>query len=244
MNIAPATGKPADGTLQDFFESILIDLQTWSSGVSSFFEAVGSAPTHQAVDATVRPLALGLLEESPLPLIGVGFVAARDALVNATWHMAWWQGSTRERLLLMAMESAGETYSRREWFTVPMESGRGHITGPYVDFLCTDEYTVTFTVPVESGGVRVGVAGADILVESLEDLLMERLRAIGPNATLVNRSGRVVLSSDPQLAAGLLLAPGWQNVSDRQLTVAGNPTGSVLMSVSRCGDLPLAIVLP
>ncbi|GAA4361471.1 cache domain-containing protein [Paeniglutamicibacter cryotolerans] len=242
MNSAPGTGTPPGGAIQDFFASILADLREWSGGVTALFEASASAPTRRVVDDAVQPLALGLLGESTLPLVGGGFVAARDALADATWHMAWWQGATRERLLLMAMESAGETYSRREWFTVPMESGRGHITGPYVDFLCTDEYTVTFTVPVESGGRRVGIAGADILVESLEDLLMERILAIGSKAALVNRSGRVILSPDPQLAAGLLLAPGWQDAVDGWLAVDG--AGSENMNVIRCGDLPLAVVSP
>ena len=118
------------------------------------------------------------------------------------WHMAWWQGAKRERLLMLTMESAGETYSRREWFTVPLETGVGHITGPYVDFLCTDEYTLTFTVPVRAHGRIVGVAGADIFVESIEDLLLANLREIGPRATLINGVGRVVVSADPQLAGG------------------------------------------
>lgn len=98
---------------------------------------------------------------------------------------------------MLTMESAGETYSRREWFTVPLEPGAGHITGPYVDFLCTDEYTLTFTVPVTARGRIVGVAGADIFVESIEDLLLDRLREIDPRATLINGVGRVVVSADP-----------------------------------------------
>lgn len=244
MNSDPSPNGTVDGTLQGFFEMILSNLQVWSEGVADLFESTDTTPTCKAVDDVVRPLALGLLDGSALPLAGVGFVAARDALSDSTWHMAWWQGATRERLLPLTMDSAGETYSRREWFTAPMETGLGHITGPYVDFLCTDEYTLTFTVPVESRGRRLGVAGVDILVESLEDLLMDRLREIGPKVSLVNRSGRVILSADPQLAAGLLLAPGWQDAIDGQMTVGASSAGPGLVDVRRCGTLPLAIVSP
>ena len=92
----------------------------------------------------------------------------------------------------------------------PPGTGEGHITGPYVDFLCTDEYTLTLAVPVTANGTIVGVAGADVLVETIELLLMDRLKDIDPRATLLNGSGRVIVSADPQLAAGALLVRGWQ----------------------------------
>ena len=77
------------------------------------------------------------------------------------------------------------------------------MTGPYVDFVCTDEYVMTSTAPVLSGGRMVGVVGADTLVETLEKLLMPSLRAAG--ATVVNDLGRAVASSDPHLATGSLI---------------------------------------
>lgn len=145
---------------------------------------------------------------------------------------------------MLTMESAGETYSRREWFTVPLEPGAGHITGPYVDFLCADEYTLTFTVPVTARGRIVGVAGVDIFVESIEDLLLDRLREIDPRATLINGVGRVVVSADPQLAAGRLLIRNWKDAEGPIMPADGVDLGFSRVRVERCGDLPMAIAVP
>ncbi len=160
------------------------------------------------------------------------------------WHMAWWQGEKQERLLMLTMESAGETYSRREWFTVPMETGAGHITGPYVDFLCTDEYTLTFTVPVKAHGRIVGVAGADIFVESIEELLVDRLREIDPRATVDQRCWSRRCFGDPQLAAGRLLFRSWKEAEGSAMPVVCVDLGFAKAQVARCGDPPMAVACP
>ncbi|NKX50886.1 hypothetical protein HER39_09965 [Arthrobacter deserti] len=156
--------------------------------------------------------------------------------------MAWWQGGSKERLARLTPQEMGETYARREWVTVPLESGRAHVTGPYVDFLCTDEYTVTMTLPV--GGARpVGGAGADVFVESLEGVFGADLAAVHPAATLVNRSGRVVVSADPQLAAGTVLAPGWQSAAGVP-RARGELWGGAELQAEACSRLPLGVVYP
>lgn len=237
-----ATGNGAD--VSYFFESLLLDLNAWAEQIGRIFESRDEAPGPRELDAAFHPLVDQFLDRETHPLVGAGFVAARDALAGAPWHMAWWQGEAKERLLRLTMESAGETYSRREWFTVPMDTGEGHIAGPYVDFLCTDEYTLTFTVPVTAKGNFVGVAGADVLVETIELLLVDRLRDIDRRAALVNVNGRVVVSADPQLAAGKLLVRGWQDSRDSTLPVAGGDLGFDKVLLSRCGTLPLAIAVP
>lgn len=242
MSQDKTTGTGAD--VSYFFESLLRDLHEWAGRMSKVFESHDGAPGPQDLDAAIHPLVNEFLDRKELPLVGAGFVAARDALAGTPWHMAWWQGPAKERLLMLTIESAGETYSRREWFTVPMESGEGHVTGPYVDFLCTDEYTLTLTVPVTARGTIVGVAGADVLVETIELLLMDRLKDIDPRATLVNGSGRVIVSADPQLAAGALLVRGWQGSDAANLSVADKDLGFDKVAVGRCGTLPLAIAVP
>lgn len=39
-------------------------------------------------------------------------------------------------------------YTALPWFVVPRETGGRRVTGPYVDWVCTEEYTLTFTVPL------------------------------------------------------------------------------------------------
>lgn len=227
----------------EFFSSLLAQLESWARGMGSAFEDFGS-PSRAQIDAVIQPMAEAMLDRKELPLVGAGFVAAHNVLSDAEWHMAWWQGAAQERLLMLTMESAGETYSRREWFTVPMETGRGHITGPYVDFLCTDEYTLTLSVPVWAEGKFVGIAGVDMFVESVEELLMGELENIDSRATLINGSGRVILSVEPQLAAGRLLVPGWKESAEAVLPVAGEDVGFSKVELRPCRDLPLAVVIP
>ena len=110
--------------------------------------------------------------------------------------------STRSRT---PRRRASATTPSSKWWRVPALTGRRHITGPYVDYLCTDEYTLTLTEPVFHGGVSIGVVGADIYAEDLERMLLPELRAAGSSVTLVNSSSRVVVSTDVHLATGSLL---------------------------------------
>jgi hypothetical protein len=98
------------------------------------------------------------------------------------------------------------------------------VTGPYVDYVCTDEYVVTSTAPVLVAGRMVGVVGVDTLVETLEETL---LPIVGPaEATVVNDHGRVLASADHRLDAGTVLDLG--GCRERE----------------QCAALPLWAVLP
>lgn len=57
-----------------------------------------------------------------------------------------------------------------------------------MDYICSDEYVVTCTVPVVVDDRVVGVAGADLLAETLERLLVPVLRNEG--ATLLGDHAR------------------------------------------------------
>ncbi|MER2134030.1 MAG: hypothetical protein ABS910_05045 [Arthrobacter sp.] len=239
---APAV-PPAD--LGRFFQELLEILQEWKPRLEKLFSDPGARPSRRDVDAAVEPLTTALLGRTDYPLAGGGFVAAHEALADAPWHMAWWQGRSKEVQVLSSVESMGEAYSRREWFTVPLETGTSHVTGPYVDFICTDEYTVTLTSPVRVGSGVVGVVGADVFVESLEEVLLPDLRRVHPEASLVNRVGRVVVSADPQLAAGRLLVGDWRHAADpSRMELRGPEYAGRLAAVHPCGNLPLAVVIP
>ena len=54
-----------------------------------------------------------------------------------------------------------------EWYRVPAATGRPHMTGPFVDYMCTDQFAFTFTVPLKISGEFYGVAGIDMTVRSL-----------------------------------------------------------------------------
>ncbi|MGW6173645.1 PDC sensor domain-containing protein [Arthrobacter sp. NPDC055138] len=248
-----------------FFEEILAEVSGWVPVLTELFADPDRPPGGKRVTTTMQPLAAALVRRGEWPVVGAGFVAADQAVADAAWHMAWWQGETMERLVLPALASASDAYMRREWFTKPMATGLPHVTGPYVDFLCTDEYTMTMTVPVTAGGRRVGVAGADVFVESLERVLLPTLKKLHPAAALVNHVGRVVVSADAQLAAGTLLAPGAVPAEQALATAEASRGGDTVayfpaaprtvqprgerytglkLTVLNCGRLPLAVVHP
>lgn len=193
----------AAGEVDRLFADLLADIDAIQAVAEELFRRspVDSATLQEAVE----PLARSLLDRGIA--LGAGYVAGRDALADRALYLAWWQGDEQQLLGESEAPATGAPfdYTRREWFRVPAQTGRRHVTGPYVDYVCTDEYVVTVTVPVHSGGRTVGVVGADVLVETLEDRLLTTMAAAG--ATLVGDHGRSMVSADHRLAPGTLVDP-------------------------------------
>ena len=97
-----------------------------------------------------------------------------------------------------------------------MTTGRPHVAGPYVDYLCSDEYTMTAAWPVRVGGEFVGVAGLDILIDTIEQRLTPPLAALGTPLLLVNGVDRVLVSTDVRYSAGDVLRPDRIEVLERR----------------------------
>ncbi|HEY2203247.1 MAG TPA: cache domain-containing protein [Pseudonocardia sp.] len=209
-------------------------------------EKLLTAPTGSADLDRLRPDVVATLGGL---VVGAGFIAATGALTDAELGFEWWTTTPDgpPTQLFISLDPASEyflDYTRQSWFTVPRDTGRRHVTGPYVDYLCTDEYTLTFSVPVRRGGVFAGVVGADVFVREFERLLMPGLRTlinrVGGRAALVNAQGRVIASSSVRQATGSLVRepdiPGWWS--------SGAPGGSApARALRRCGDAPMALLL-
>jgi hypothetical protein len=157
--------------------------------------------------AAVRPLALAQLRRADELVVGSGLVAAPDLIADADRRIA------PLRVVSDPARDGFRDYTLLEWWTVPRRTGRRHITGPYVDYLCTDAYTLTFTVPVRrADGSMAAVVGSDVYVARAERFLLPALRALGRPATVVNPAGRVVVSTHPGHATGSLVRAtpaGW-----------------------------------
>jgi hypothetical protein len=221
MQLATATSvEETARAVERHFASIFTELAHWQESLSELFAA---GPVSAAMaSAAIVTRAIAFLDGQH-HVVGGGFVASRDALSDQSLYLAWWQGERRELLAEPGPTPAPSyDYTRRPWFANPARTGLRTLTGPYVDFVCTDAYTVTATAPVTVDGRMVGVVGADTLVETLEHLFLPGLCANG--ATLVNEHGRSVVSADPHIGPG-----------DRL------PTGGERIPV---GTLPLALVGP
>lgn len=191
-------------TIEDLFTTV----DAWRAALADRL-AGGVELSAQAVDPIVEAFAVPAVTGDPL-ITGSGFVAAPGLLADARWHLSWWLGSAAgdvRRLATVDDEAADgfRDYTTLEWWRFPFRTGTRHLTGPYVDYLCTDDYTVTLTVPLVVGGEFLGVVGCDALVARLESRLLPSLRAIDASAAVVNASGRVVTATESRREPGAIL---------------------------------------
>ncbi|MEV0614155.1 cache domain-containing protein [Nonomuraea sp. NPDC050404] len=161
---------------------------------------------------------------------GIGFIAAPGLLVDAPWYLEWWQDdpSGRPVQLLRDLDPAGSAfydYTHWEWYAGPCEGAERTICGPYVDYLCTDEYSLTLSVPVTAGGVFAGVAAADVFVRRFEGAVVPVLREVPAPAFVISAAGRVVASSTAKWIGGSVFR------------------GEDGFEAHPCGELPLSLVV-
>ncbi|GIH59389.1 cache domain-containing protein [Microbispora siamensis] len=188
--------------------------------------------------AALRPLLWARLRGGALPahlpalIAGIGFIAAPGLLADAPWYLEWWQEnpSGDPVQLLRNMDPASSAfydYTHWDWYAGPFSGAERTICGPYVDYLCTDEYSLTLSVPVPAGGSFAGVAAADVFVRRFEAAVLPALREIPGPAFLVNAEGRVVASNTASWVAGSVYRGGPRDGDH---------------AVRRVGDLPLSLV--
>jgi len=169
---------------------------------AQLFPATGPDGVAPIADV-VRPV----LETPGTPLVGAGLIVAPGVLPGAGHWMEWWHRAPEgvQRLEPELDPGADDfyDYTQLPWFAIPRDTGVRHVTGPYVDALCTTEYTLTFTIPLLSARREfLGVVGADIVVEWLERRLLPLLHRTGRTAALVNAENRVVAANHPDLVTG------------------------------------------
>lgn len=220
------------------FGAVFSQIDGWRSAVAATIDAADGAISAAALDSVVADLVIPTLATPGALIIGAGCVAAPGFLVDTEWHLAWWLGHSNTfgtgsadpsvRRLEADEDPSSENfrdYTALEWWRVPARTVSPHITGPYVDYLCTDDYTLTLTVPLLHEGTMVGIVGADLYVNEIERLLLPRLRGVRGPATVVNSAGRVVVSTDPHRATGSLLR------SDGVSHAEGTPCGETGLSL-------------
>lgn len=196
-----------------FFNDVFGRLDQWRTVLES---AVSRDPAE--LDLIVYPLVEPeLTGDNPL-LIGAGFIAAPGYVSGSRLHFSWWLGALDDnplfgtttvptRLDLTARGYADylNDFRTLEWYSVPEATHQQHITGPYVDHLCTCDYIMTITMPVQVSSGMAGVIGADLSVRRAEAELLPLLNSLEVPSALANGVGRVVVSTDPSLTVGSLL---------------------------------------
>lgn len=196
-------------------------------------------------DLAIEETCHRLLTDPGRKVAGAGLVLAPDVLADAAYWLEWWTANP-DASPPVPRRLAAETdpravgfrdYTHLPWYAVPLATGAAHITGPYVDYLCTDQQTLTFTRPVWRRGTFAGVVGFDLLVRTFEERMFGPLERVEGSCAVVNTAGRVVTSSDLQwvtgdLIRGLPVGQWW----------AGEPAEHDAWEFWPCPGLPLGVI--
>src|SRR6185295_1720745 len=173
------------------------------------FGALEGDPLSRTDVETLRPDIFALLAAHEDLLNGAGVVTAPGLLADAPRWLEWWWGPGPEPLRVNLDPAAPDfyDYTTTEWFAATEPA----MSGPYVDYACTNEYAITLSVPVPG----FGIAAADVLVANLERRVLPTLVAIDRPVALTNGDGRIIASNAAALAPGLRVrvppeaAAGW-----------------------------------
>jgi hypothetical protein len=227
-------------------ERIFAGLEVLGREVERLYAAAGRSDARPAAAdlADLRPWIIGNLGGVRELVVGSGYISAPGGLADRERWLEWWKcerdGRPSRLVLNLDPRSDGFVdYTGQPWFAVPRDRGRRHVTGPFVDYLCTDEYTLTFTTPVHHDGAFVGVVGSDVYVSGFESAVLPRLRALGHPAFLVNGHGRVIVSNTVRRVAGSL-------VRDPDVTAlwpSGPAAAAAGHELHPCGDFPIALLV-
>ncbi|SDS34218.1 cache domain-containing protein [Actinoplanes derwentensis] len=178
----------------------------------------------------------------PRVIAAVSGLISGAGVITTGNELEWWMGPGPTRLEL-DLDPTSDTYvdvQRQQWFTIPRETGRRHVTGPYVDYVCAEQYALTFTEPIhDDDGAFAGIAGADVFVADFERALRPALRTVGSPTALVNTHGRVVAGTTAQHLAGSLIRDAQIRDALIRQTPMTLPGG---VSLTPCGTLPLTVL--
>lgn len=234
----------------EVFDGILATVDAWRVLLEQRL-ADASTATAEQLDPFVETFAVPAVTAGGL-ITGAGFVCAPGLLSDAAWHLAWWLAAPPNgaRRLATVDDPASDQfrdYTALEWWRVPERTRQRHLTGPYVDYVCTDDYTVTITMPVTSGGRLLGMVGIDALVDRLDGELRHLLRAGGAETAVVNASARVVTATQSHLEPGSLLR--MDGLREALAPLRDDAAGTVDLTlpggahVLSCGGTSLALVI-
>jgi hypothetical protein len=218
---SPGQAAPAETGPDERFAALLAGItrrveQVLASviGVGEATAAIATAarqagrPLRHADLAALRAQVARVLGEHAGLAAGAGMVLAPGTLADAPLCIEWWragQGPDLQRLQVDLDPDSAEffDYTTTDWYGTPERTGLPSVAGPYVDYICTHQYTFTVSVPIAVAGRFAGVAGADILAGQVERLVLDGLSALGRTAVLVGGNGRVIASNTARVLPGV-----------------------------------------
>jgi hypothetical protein len=237
------------GHVVDELESVFSALDTLGAQLSELTDAATAAgrPLHRDDLAALRPVIFDVLATHRGLVAGAGVITVPDLLRDAPRWLEWWwtrAAGTPEALRINLDPTAPDffDYTTADWYATPERTRTRQVAGPYVDYACTNEYTITLSTPIRPGERLLGMAAADVLVSSLERQVLPALMAVGHPVVLASADGRVIASNSPRWAPGLRAAvdrgvPAVASDPDRAPVGPSSPLRSwVLVDVGPDGE--------
>lgn len=174
-------------------------------------DTTGVLDLSESVRRKLKTIATRFLAENE-PIDGCGLILAHSALGTENGHLEWW---VREDESRFARYSFGVVpgadryydYHHHQWFIRAFQEGLPALVGPYIDYLGVESYVMTFAVPAEVQGQRMGVIGNDVQVEDLERALLPMLIGCPTTVALVSRHGTVICSNSSRFLPGDWVPP-------------------------------------
>jgi hypothetical protein len=165
-------------------------------------------PLHRDDLAALRPEIFEVLAIHRGLVAGAGVITVPGLLRDAPRWLEWWwtrAAGTPEALRINLDPTAPDffDYTTADWYATPERTLARRVAGPYVDYACTNEYTITLSTPIRPGTDLLGMAAADILLSSLERQVLPALLAMPRPVVLASADGRVIGSNSPHWAPGL-----------------------------------------
>lgn len=188
----------------DVLEPIYAHLERLRTALEEHFTQIGEAVAPEEVPAA-RELIAEFIATEPL-VYGSGFVAEVGAIRGEERQLHWWNrhgdGIAPLQLNLQLDSLDSYDYTEMEWFTRARTGSSRVAFGPYVDYAGSDLYTITTSVPVMLNGRFVGVAGADVDYQLLEERLVDVLLDADHQAVVLTPAWRVIASNSPRFMVG------------------------------------------
>lgn len=206
----PRTLESLASIVTELTDEVYLSLMTIGTALTTLWDDLTEqlrAPRSTDL-ALLRETIAGELEQRGRLFDGAGIAMADGVLADRPRYLEWWLSDPPRgpRHLALELNPRSEyfyDYTAMDWYVIPRDQGLRWVHGPYIDFACTDQYVCTFTIPVRTiPGDFLGIAGADVPVGAIEEILLPRFRESTPTVVLVNKEGRVILATDPRYPPG------------------------------------------